>query len=699
MAGNLLRFTFCPTSSTSRKDLSVSERIAALQRGSSPQPQGGARHTSPPGTPPTAPSIHSLKDKIAHFDALGSAPKPVGSFGLGGQLAPEHRNVNRELYGNRIPSVSHKTGRSVSGGKALLQAASSSTSSLDRDVLTHSNPGSTHSGEASEENRVASSPTGSGRSLSAREGVSAAIPEIRRTDSMTERWVDTLQSKPTISLDTTPGSAGVFAPPSPVPESEDPLAPSGPITPLTTTLISHLGASSHIPSRLGNETPMSVMVETGSLVDGEQPRLVPDDDTVPVPSSPVVTGMQALGLSDGELAEGETTPTREDELPKGSLASTNSLAAPPASTAPYESPNTPLARSVEVEGTISPVQLGGASQISSLGVSIGESIQQQGSRLTATNVHQLDEQLRLSSSLSGPSGPSSLFVEAGSASQSPSPSPALQQGVGTRTPEPASALTPKQSASDLPPLGQGSVPLSAATLRLLDIEGGKKSDSRRGGTETPMSMLVETGSVGGRPRDLEGVDPPTATPAPVSPASYFEELKSGAVVQPDESETKDVPSSVEIANSKPDNRSSERGPPVTPKAIPTIITNIQEPPEDIASPTMKTPTNKRGASLPTPNPTVSRTIQKSRSRPNLSTTSTDSAPAGSPQTLATPNSGLQRRATTGSNDPKPPQRRRVSRVPQMQLLPSGQWGVVGDDSDDEDTGGWAKVIVSKPRWP
>ncbi|KAG9099628.1 hypothetical protein FRC06_005081, partial [Ceratobasidium sp. 370] len=235
---------------TSRKDLSVSERIAALKRGSSPQPQGGARHTSPPGTPPTLASSHSLKDKIAHFDALGSAPKPVGSFGLGGSLVPDHRNVNRELYGNRIPSVSHKIGRSVSGGKDVLQAASSSTSSLDHDVLTHSNPGSTHSGEASEENPVASSPTGSRQeSLSVREGTSAAVPEIRRTDSMTERWVDTLQSKPTISLDTS-GPAGVFAPPSPVPDSEDARAPSGPITPLTTTLISHLGASSRFPSRL-----------------------------------------------------------------------------------------------------------------------------------------------------------------------------------------------------------------------------------------------------------------------------------------------------------------------------------------------------------------------------------------------------------------------------------------------------------------
>ncbi|KAG8729101.1 hypothetical protein FRC12_021257, partial [Ceratobasidium sp. 428] len=446
---------------TSRKDLSVSERIAALQRGTSPQPQGGARHTPPPGTPPSLPPSHSLKDKIAHFDALGSAPKPAGSFGLGGPPVAENRGVNRELYGNRIPSVNHKTGRSVSGGKELLHASSSSTSSLDHDVLIHSNPGSTHSGEASEVNQVASSPTGSGReSLSASEGLRATVPEIRRTDSLTERWVDTLQSKPTISLDTS-GPPGVFAPPSPVPDSEDTQAPSGPITPLTTTLIRHLGASSHAPSRLGNETPMSVLVETGSLADGEQPKLVPDDDTIPTPSSPVVTGMQALGLSDGELGEGEMTPTREEEPPQDHLAPASSLAPPSSSGAPDESPNTPLARSVEVEGPIAPVQLNNDSQTGGLGVSTGGPAQQQSARLTATNVHQLDEQSRRSSSLTGPSGPSSVVVEAGSVVPSPSPSPAPQQAPGTRTPEPASALTPKQSVNDLPPLAQGSVPLSA----------------------------------------------------------------------------------------------------------------------------------------------------------------------------------------------------------------------------------------------
>ncbi|KAG9117697.1 Mitochondrial matrix cochaperone [Ceratobasidium sp. 392] len=444
---------------------------------------------------------------------------------------------------------------------------------------------------------------------------------------------------------------------------------------------------------------MSVMVETGSLVDGEQPKLVPDDDTVPTPSSPVVTGMQALGLSGGELAEGEMTPTREDEQPRDHLAPASSLGPPGSSAAHDESPNTPLARSVEVEGPIVPVQLNDP-QAGGLGVSIGEPVQLQSSQLTATNVHQLDDQSLRASSLSRPSGPSSVVVEAGSVAQSPSPSPA----PGARTPEPASALTPKQSVNDLPPLAQGSVPLSAATLRLFDLEGGKKGGSRVGGAETPVSIMVETGSADGRPRDLEGVDAPVQTPAPASPAvSYFEEPKSGAVVQPDQranrSETKDVVSSAEIANSEPDNRFSEQGPPVPPKNVPTIITNFQEPSaEDVASPTMKTPTNKKGAPFPTSNPTPSsRTLQKSHSRPNLSTASATNAPTSAPtessQTLAAPNSGLQRRATTGSNNPKTTQRRRVSRVPQMQLLPSGQWGVVGDDSDDEeDAGGWAKVI-------
>ncbi|QRV87380.1 DNA polymerase sigma subunit [Ceratobasidium sp. AG-Ba] len=671
---------------TTRKDLSVSERIAALQRGSSPQPQGGPRHASPPGTPPNLPSSHSLKDKIAHFDALGSAPKPIGSFGLGGAPVVEHRNVNRELYGNRIPSVAHKSGRSDGGGKDIL---SGSSTSLDRDVLAHST-GSAHSAEVSEGNHGVPSPTGSGRdSLSAFESASATVPEIRRTDSMTERWVDNLQTKPTISLDTSSGPAGAFAPPSPVPDSDDTHAPAGPTTPLTTTVIKHLSTSSHVPSRLGAETPMSIMVETGSLIDGEQPKLVPEDDNAPVPSSPVVTGMQALGLSD-DHAEGETTPTREDESPKDSLAPNSSLALPSSSTGLDEGPNTPLARPAEVEGTIAPAQLSG-DMPSGLGVSIGEqSIPPEGSRLTATNVHQLDGQ---SQGSPRPSGPSSVVVEPGSVLPSPSPSPAPeQQQTGARTPEPASALTPKQALSDLPALAQGSVPLSAATLRLLDVE------------ETPMSVLVETGSTDGK-RDLEGVDPPVATPAPASPsASYFDEPTAGVVVDPVEFETKkDIPST-EIANTKPDNRSREQGPPVPPKDVPTIITNIQEAGD--ADDTVKTPTNTKETSSPTtfqPSTTSSsRTLHKAHSRPNISTSSTLSAsaiPPASAQTLAAPNSGLQRRATTGSNNSKTTQRRRVSRVPQMQLLPSGQWGVVGDDSDDdEDTGGWAKVTVSKSRW-
>jgi hypothetical protein len=543
---------------TSRKDLSVSERIAALQRGSSPQPQGNARHASPPGTPPTLPPSHSLKDKIAHFDALGTAPKPISSFGLGVTPVAEHRNVNRELYGNRIPGVNHKTGRSVSSGRELSQVASSSTSSLDHDHNpAHSKSSSVHSVDASEAN-AASSPTGSGQeSLPATDGATATVPEIRRTDSMTENWVDTLQSKPAISVNTS-GDPGMFAPPSPVPDSEDAIAHMGPATPLTSTLVRHLGISSHVPSRLGNETPMSVMVETGSLVDGEQPTLVPEDDNVPVPSSPVVSGMQALGLSD-EHAEGDTTPTRDDvesTLALPTLAAAASLT-PPTSAPLDESPNTPLARSVDVEGSVAPVSLSDNSQAgtieSGLKLSTGEETQRQGSELTTMNVHQLDVQSRLVPPPMTPSGPSSVIVEDGSVARSLQPSPAPQQ-----QPEPSSALTPKQNLSDLPPLGQGSVPLSAATLQLLDLEGGRKGGPRRSGADTPMSILVETGSPDGKPRDLEGVDAPIATPAPASPTfSYFEEAKSD-VVQPEQradgSETKEDTFSVKVANSEPDNR-------------------------------------------------------------------------------------------------------------------------------------------------
>lgn len=155
--------------------------------------------------------------------------------------------------------------------------------------------------------------------------------------------------------------------------------------------------------------------------------------------------------------------------------------------------------------------------------------------------------------------------------------------------------------------------------------------------------------------------------------------------------------------------STEQGPPVPAKDIPNIVTNAAGSVPiivGIASPTeMQTPTNKKfsaGVPFPVGSPTtpIARVpnLHKSRSRPDFSTASTssapDSTPPAAPQTLAAPNSGLQRRATTGS---KAPRTRRVSRIPQMQLLPSGQWGVVDDDSEEEDTGGWAKVIVSRTR--
>lgn len=136
-----------------------------------------------------------------------------------------------------------------------------------------------------------------------------------------------------------------------------------------------------------------------------------------------------------------------------------------------------------------------------------------------------------------------------------------------------------------------------------------------------------------------------------------------------------------------------------PKSIPTIVTNVRyrsqttgaTSMDQVDSSALETPTNKTFARS-------SNTIHKARSRPDLSSTSMASAPASTDSsTLAIPNAGLQRRATIGSAT-KTSQRRRASRVPQMQLLPSGQWGVIDDDSDEEDTGGWAKVTVTRTKW-
>ncbi|CAE6404845.1 unnamed protein product [Rhizoctonia solani] len=640
---------------TSRKDLSVSERIAALQRGSSPSP----RPISPPGTPPKLPAAQRLKDKIAHFDSMGTAPKPSGSFGLGAPA--DHRTTSRELYGNRIAGP-HKGPGSVSGsGKDFSQFSNSSTSSFDHDANARDSPDGNSNASPTSDDGVKSR-------------FKNSVPEIRRTDSLTEHWVDDQQSKSALAVDlTTATTPAISAPPSPVPDSEGSV-PAGPTTPLTSIAIRNLVASSHVPSRLGAETPVSMMVETGSLVDGEQPKLVPEEPG-PVPPSPVATGMQLLGISDN----GETTPTRED----GELGAT-SLAPP---THRNEGPNTPLARSVDVTGPIEAVNLGEGQQINSasgLGISTGQGASH-GDELTARNIRQLDaDSPKLAPELLAPTGPSSVVVEDGY-SVLPSPNPELQPGA--RTPEPPSALTPKQGLSELPGPPPGTLPLSAASLRLLGIEDGKKSG--RSGTETPMSIMVEAGSNDGQPRDLEGVEPPIATPVPQASAdSYFEEPVD-VVMQP--------ASSVNIANSQPDNRFSERGPPVPPKNIPAVVTNIKILPDP-----MKTPTRTTVGLVPMTTPTrASTAIHKSRSRPDLSSTSIASDPATADttpgQTLAVPNAGLQRRATTGSAN-KPVSPRRASRVPQMQLLPNGQWGVVDDDSDEEDAGGWANVTVIRSRW-
>lgn len=659
-----------------------------MQRGSSPGPQN-ARPGSPSGTPPNVPTAQRLKDKIAHFDALGSAPRPSGSFGLGAPV--EHKTTSRELYGNRIPAP-RKSGAHSIRDQDISQLSNSSSASLDRDMFARDSASSIHSGEGAEGNV---SPV-TENSQASHKTESVNIPAIRRTDSLTEHWVDTLQAKPGLALDT-PGTEtlGVLAPPSPTPEADDTPFPVGPSTPLTSTLIRNLGASSHVPSRQGAETPVSVMVETGSLVDGEQPKLVPDAPGT-IPPSPVVTGMQLLGLEDGARAEGETTPTREDsEAGDVKPMSAASLALP---TATDESPNTPLARSVDVGEPVVPVMLGGDQQsgasLSSLGLSTGED--PQGKGLTTTNILQLNaESTKLAPNSVGLSGPSSVVVEPGSIAPSLRASPSPKQQSGAHTPEPPSALTPKQATSELPIPPSGTLPLSAATLRLLELEGGKKSG--RSGTETPVSVMVETGSSDGKPRDLEGVEPPIATPAPASPAtSYFEEPRPVEVGMDGSELPNASASSLAAANPKPDNRTVP-----APIRTTTVVTNIRRTKttsvDQTDSSDMKTPTSNATSfgmsSARTPN-----TIHKARSRPDLSSASMSSAPpsTNSSQTLTIPNGAVQRRATVGSSSK--PQRRRASRVPQMQLLPSGQWGVVDDDSEEEDAGGWAKVTVTRSRW-
>lgn len=155
---------------------------------------------------------------------------------------------------------------------------------------------------------------------------------------------------------------------------------------------------------------------------------------------------------------------------------------------------------------------------------------------------------------------------------------------------------------------------------------------------------------------------------------------------------------------------AKQGASVPPNNLPAIATNIRG--LQVIDPAsadqegafgMKTPTVMAPSIgiIPTSPPArAPNFIHKSRSRPDLSSSAvSDSNLACSAQgeVLGIPNSGLQRRATIGSN-PKQAARRRVSRVPQMQLLPSGQWGVVDDDSDDDNTSGWAKVTVTRSRW-
>lgn len=86
--------------------VSLKERIAALQ-------QRDVRATSPggpsalgPSSSPGPSSVNALRDKIAKFEREGAVPVPRGSFGMGAPPLAENGQLKRrgELYGNRIPA-------------------------------------------------------------------------------------------------------------------------------------------------------------------------------------------------------------------------------------------------------------------------------------------------------------------------------------------------------------------------------------------------------------------------------------------------------------------------------------------------------------------------------------------------------------------------------------------------------------------
>lgn len=88
----------------------LKDRIAALQQRSV---SGTTPPQQPSSTPPKSnagsnagPTTGSLRSKIAKFESKGGVPIPRGSFGMGAPPEqPQGHSVSRELYGNRIASV------------------------------------------------------------------------------------------------------------------------------------------------------------------------------------------------------------------------------------------------------------------------------------------------------------------------------------------------------------------------------------------------------------------------------------------------------------------------------------------------------------------------------------------------------------------------------------------------------------------
>lgn len=101
--------------------MSLSERIAALNKRANPSPPAHPPATISLSTSPS--SSKFVKDKAAKFDGLGAAPAPRGSFGLGAPSSGGQKS-NKELYGNRIPSVAKENKINQSGSLNSLRTGS-----------------------------------------------------------------------------------------------------------------------------------------------------------------------------------------------------------------------------------------------------------------------------------------------------------------------------------------------------------------------------------------------------------------------------------------------------------------------------------------------------------------------------------------------------------------------------------------------